>query len=101
MRFFYSSSLAIVVFMLVFVACEIDNTVKTDEIWTYDCSITDDDTREQICSRTYYLPAGSDPEKASDRYLQRIKDDCCSPGSDCLANRSITTSCQSSGGALR
>ena len=100
MRFFYSFSLAIVVFMLFLVAC-IDNTVKTDEIWTYDCSITDDDTREQICSRTYYLPAGSDPEKAMARYLQRIKDECCATGGNCLANRDIKTTCRSSGGALR
>ena len=100
MRFFYSFLLTIVVFMLFLVAC-IDNTVKTDEIWTYDCSITDDDTREQICSRTYFLPAGSDPEKAMDRYLQRIKDDCCSTGSDCLANRNTRTTCESSGGAVR
>ena len=101
MRFFYSFLLAIVVFMLFLVACEIDNTVKTDEIWTYDCFITDEDTREQICSRTYYLPAGSDPEKAVARYLQRIEDECCATGSNCLANRNIKITCDSSGGALR
>ena len=101
MRFFQFISLAIVVFMLFLVACEIDNTVKTDEIWTYDCYITDEDTREQICSRTYYLPAGSDPENATARYLQRIEDECCATGSNCLANRHTKTTCRSSGGALR
>ena len=92
----------IVVFMLCLVAC-IDNTVKTDEIWTYDCYVENEDTKDTICSRTYYLPAGSDPEKAMDRYIQRIKDLCCPSGS-CQEDRgrgSYEIGCHSSGGAVR
>ncbi len=96
MRFFYPFLLAIVVFMLFLSAC-IDNTVKTDEIWTYDCQLKNEDTGERVCSRTYYLPAGSDPEKAMERYLQRIEDDCCPTG----CGFSFRATCNSSGGAVR
>lgn len=103
MRFFQFFSLAIVVFMLFLVACEIDNTVKTDEIWTYHCYIENEDTGEKPCNRTYYLPAGSDPEKATDRYLQRILDDCCPSGScqEKFGRGDYSRVCDSSGGALR
>ena len=101
MRFFYSFLLTIVVFMLFLVAC-IDNTVKTDEIWTYNCYVENKDTGERPCSRTYYLPAGSDPEKAMDRYLQRIEDDCCTTSCrNSFGDGDYRVECRSSGGAVR
>lgn len=101
MRFFLFFLLVIVVFMLVFVAC-IDNTVKTDEIWTYRCRVENKDTGEALCSRTYYLPEGSDPEKAMDRYLQRIEDDCCEGSCrEYYGDASYRFECSSSGGAVR
>ena len=63
--------------------------------------LKNEDTGESV-QEPYYLPAGSDPEKAMDRYLQRIKDDyyptsCRENGGD----GDYQFVCNSSGGTLR